>query len=107
MRPEQEAPPLRCFHVTRGVKRQALPTGFQSVESVQSVDPSAFSRVRLPQEAMEDGATSVFVSQVGIASRKDAKTQRGKGGCLASFGPGLFSLNGATQDSPGHSPAVP
>ena len=30
---EQEAPPRRCFHVTRGVKRQPFSTGFQSVES--------------------------------------------------------------------------
>jgi hypothetical protein len=35
--------------------------------------------------------------------RKDAKGE----GCLASFSPGLFSPNGATQDSPGHRPAVP
>ena len=30
---EQEAPLLRCFHVARGVKRQRLSTGFQSVET--------------------------------------------------------------------------
>jgi hypothetical protein len=35
---EQEAPPVRCFHVTRRMKRQPLATGFQSV------DPTAFSR---------------------------------------------------------------
>jgi hypothetical protein len=47
---ELEAPPLRWFHVTRGVKRQPLSTGSQSVESVQSVDPTAFSRLSSPNE---------------------------------------------------------
>ena len=41
---ERGAAPLRCFHVTRRVKRQPLSTGFQSVESVQSVDPTAIFR---------------------------------------------------------------
>ena len=41
---ERGAAPLRCFHVSRRVKRQPLSTGFQSVESVQSVDPAAISR---------------------------------------------------------------
>jgi hypothetical protein len=43
---EQEAPPHRCFLVTRGVKRQPRSTGFQSVESVQSVDKTAFSGLK-------------------------------------------------------------
>jgi hypothetical protein len=39
---EHEAAPLRSFPVTRRVKRQSLSTGFQSVESVKSVDPTGF-----------------------------------------------------------------
>jgi len=43
----QEASPLRSFHFTRRVKRQPFPTCFKSVESVQSVDPTAFSKVKI------------------------------------------------------------
>jgi len=53
---EPEAPLLRGFHVTRGVKRQPLSTGFQSVESVKSVDPAAFSRVRSAKPAAKPSA---------------------------------------------------
>ena len=41
---EQEALPLRYSHVTQRAKRQPLSTRFQSVDSVHSVDPTAFSR---------------------------------------------------------------
>ncbi len=43
---EPGASTRRRFHFTRRVKPQPLSTGFQSVESVQSVDPTAFSRIR-------------------------------------------------------------
>ena len=44
--PGREASPRRCFHVTRGVKQQPLSSGFQSVQSVKSVDPTSVSRFR-------------------------------------------------------------
>ena len=42
---EPDAPPHRCFPVTRRLKQPPPSTGFQSVESVQSVDPTASFQV--------------------------------------------------------------
>gem|GEM_PF-5806403 len=88
----QEASPHRRFHFTRRVKRQPFPTCFKSVESVQSVDPTAFSRVIV--------GVRVRVPPSGLST----STSTGEEGFCRPVRGSLFSTQGPTADDVGWGP---
>ena len=102
---DPEAPPLRRFHVTRRVKRQPLSTGFQSVESVQSVDPTAFSRFSLKIQIRGEGGGSCQFPEVSCQSGCGEESAPGAGR-LNVFSVPFSSPEGATGESPGWNPGV-